>query len=364
MTFTAILTARHRFNLALTPISARLQHLGRGMRACLPRALRRWLARRQAPDLVLTRQGHGAALWRELNGKRTLIAQLEAEPGDMLSRPFDSPRQGWRDVVIELPAEQILERSVTLPSQVKNNLRQVISYELDRLTPFQAGTVYFDVGPLHERPQATRIEARLALCRRDQVEHWLERLRRMGVPPARLAWHGAWDNANLLPIEQRPRRNHLGHLLTVALLLLALALLFAAMFSPLWQKNRELEQLERTLRALRIEAEQVPALREELERARAGSLAVLERKARQPLMIDLLRELTDLLPDHTWVQTINVTGSEVDIRGESGQASELLSLLEQAPGISHVSFRSPIMQIPNTGNERFHIAFSYRLPQA
>jgi general secretion pathway protein L len=59
------------------------------------------------------------------------------------------------------------------------------------------------------------------------------------------------------------------------------------------------------------------------------------------------------------VQTLNVREGEVDIRGESTQATALISLLEQGPGISQVTFRSPVMQVGGTGQERFNIAFTY-----
>jgi general secretion pathway protein L len=103
-------------------------------------------------------------------------------------------------------------------------------------------------------------------------------------------------------------------------------------------------------------------VRDELERARLGSVEVLNRKREQPQMTDLLREVTDLLPDDTWVQTLNYRDGEVDIRGESAQATALIGLLEQGPGISGATFRSPVMQVAQSGKERFHIAFTYSRP--
>lgn len=341
-----------------------LQTWGKHARECLPPWLRHWLAQRQPPLLIVNPRHTEAALSREHDGERHFLTALDINTDSALSALVPRPRKGWRETVIELATDEILIRSVIFPAQVRDNLRQVVSYELDRLTPFQAHDVYFDVLPTDIVARGTRIQALIALCRRDHIQPWIERLRQIGSAPARLTWQGAWENANLLPIDQRPRRRYLGLLVNVSLLLIVIALIAAVMISPLWQKNHELEQLNRVLRSVRIEAEQVPAMREELERARAGSVAVLERKAAQPRMIDLLLELTDRLPDDTWIQTINFRGDEVDLRGESGQATELLNLLEQAPGMSNVSFRSPVMQISQTGKERFHISFRYQRPTA
>ncbi|MBK1647374.1 PilN domain-containing protein [Rhabdochromatium marinum] len=333
---------------------------------CLPNRVQHWLMQRQAPTLVVSLLGHDEALLLcQLGHDRTPITRLAAQADATLDTLVPKPRKGWRETIVELPAPNVLIRSVRLPVQVKNNLRQVAGYEINRLTPFDVQRVYYDVMGIDGQARGSSLlEARLAICPREQVTPWLERLHRFGSTPARLTWQGAWDGANLLPPEARPRRGNFGLLVNSVLMLVVLGLIAAVMFTPLWQKNRELEQLNHALRGVRIEAEQVPALREELELARAGSVAVLDRKATQPRMIDLLRELTDRLPDHTWVQTINFSNDEVDIRGESDQATELLNVLEQAPGITNVSFRSPVMQVSNTGKERFHIALRYRRPPA
>lgn len=366
MPLTELLTSRWPFtpDRALARLDPR--RLRREMRECLPARLGRWLAGREIPALVVRCQTQGALLMRERHGARVAFGSLPPDDGampmpDVLPDVLGPrPRRGFREVRIELPADQVIERSLSFPIQVRENLRQVIALELDRVSPFSAKDVYFDVLPTPPLAGSTRLGVRLALCRRDLADSWLARLRRLGTAPTRLVWPGAWERANLLPPAQRPRPDYLGPALTGALLVLVVMLLGAVMLSPVRQREQELRQLERTLRALRVEAEQVPAVREELERAHAGSLAVLDRKASQPLMIDLLRDLTDILPDHTWVQTLNVTSAEVDIRGESDQASELLRLLEQAPGIANVSFRSPIMQVAQGGKERFHIAFRYQ----
>jgi general secretion pathway protein L len=356
------LTSLRLPRLPETAIGGMLRRWRRTLRDCLPPRLRQWLLQRQAPILVVSPKGADALLSRQIDSERVVLAELQPQVEAPIATLVPKPRNGWRETRIELPAEQIMSRQVSLPAQVKDKLRQVVGYELDRLTPFRAQDVYYAVSSDSSGARGSRLDVKLAICRRDQADPWLERLRRLGSPAACLSWEGAWEGANLLPDDQRSRKRNLGWLLSSALFMLIAGLITALMLSAVMQKEQELTALERVLRGVRIEAEQVPVLREELERARAGSLAVLERKAAQPRMIDLLRELTDRLPDHTWVQTVNVREQEVDIRGESDQATELLNLLGEAPGITEVSFRSPVMQVSQTGKERFHVAFRYRRP--
>ena len=80
-------------------------------------------------------------------------------------------------------------------------------------------------------------------------------------------------------------------------------------------------------------------------------------------MINLLRELTERLPDDTWVQNLDYRDGEIQIRGESAQATALINLLDQAPGITEVTFRSPVVQVSGGGRERFHISLKYKRPE-
>ena len=129
--------------------------------------------------------------------------------------------------------------------------------------------------------------------------------------------------------------------------------------TPLWQKHHLARQLETEVARLRTQAIAVDEKRQELERVRQGSTAVLQRKLEQPAILEMLRELTDRLPEDTWVQNLEFSADQVDIRGESGQATALIAILEQAPGIDGVSFGSPVTQIARTGKERFNIGFRY-----
>lgn len=330
---------------------------------CMPAPIRRWIALRH-PRLVVQPHGDDAELLLQVGAERESVGGLDLRTGGPLTAVLaHPPKQGWRETWLELPAEQVLLRGAVLPAQVRDNLHQVLAYEIDRLTPFAATEVYYDARILGPLARGTKLDVELAVCRRDGVTDWLERLREGRSPASRLVWAGAWPDANLLPRDERPRKSRFGSLLTQLLVAAVLLLAVAALVSPLWQQQRKLEALEDESRRVRAAAVEVEQVREELERARLGSVEVLNRKREQPRMTDLLRELTDLLPDGTWVQTLNVRDSEVDIRGESNQATALIGMLESGPGIDAVRFRSPVMQVASTGQERFHISFEYSRPK-
>jgi len=327
---------------------------------CLPRRPRLWLASRH-PHLVIAIDADEASIFRDVIGERQLIGSIALQPMSALSAVLQGlNKEAWRDRILELPAGRVLTRRFSLPARVRDNLRQILTYELDRLTPFTAGEVFFDARVLAAMGQGSKIDVELALCPRDQVATWIDHLRAEGFPISKLTWSGAWDEANLLPPEARSRRWRLVSLIPWLLLMLIVALLAATLMTPLWQGSAYQERITRALRAVTAEAQEVTTVRDALETARRGSVAVVERKHQHPRMTDLLLELTQLLPDGTWVQTLNYRDGEVDIRGESTQATALIGLLERGAGISNVTFRSPVMQVASSGSDRFHVAFDYQ----
>lgn len=331
--------------------------------ACLPRALRPLLLGRDQRLLVLPQRGE-AQLYLAEDEVRRPLGELILVAGGPLPLPTAGRAGQVPRTVVLLPEDQVLRRSLSFPAQVRDNLQQVVRYEVDRLTPFQADQVFFDARLCGTSRRGDRILVDLALCRRDRAEPWLQRLREAGSPADQLTWEGAWPKANLLPLAERPRRGTGGLRPILALLALALALGAAALITPLWQRAQVRDALQAELARVRNAAQEVDKLRTDLERARQGSVAVLQRKMDQPRMIDLLRELTVRLPDGTWIQNLNLDKGEVQLRGESTQATALIALLEKSAGVHGVSFASPVTQVAQTGAERFNISFQYARPKS
>lgn len=358
-------------SLALPSLAIRLPNLGAGfsletlvlrwrrdLASCLPGRLGEFLAPRDT-HLTLILGEDQAMLRQGLEDSGHRLSELD-EGSRATLRALVAGRDAEPRSCIELPANWIITRTLFLPGQARKNLRQVIRYEIDRLTPFHPDQVYYDYRLAEDQAKTGRISVELALCRREPLQGWLGRMREAGAPVDRITWPEGWRSVNLLPEAERPKGA--GRLLSLGTLLgfLTLILVAATLAGPLWQKTQILSDLNKELANVKGRAAEVNTLREAVESAHKGSVAVLERKSSQAARIDLLRELTDRLPDGTWVENLEFQGNEVQVRGESIQAAALIGLLEQAPSISGVAFRSPVSQVPNTDRERFHIGFNYQ----
>ncbi|MDL1972032.1 MAG: PilN domain-containing protein [Deltaproteobacteria bacterium] len=72
--------------------------------------------------------------------------------------------------------------------------------------------------------------------------------------------------------------------------------------------------------------------------------------------LDILLELTRLLPDDAWVNYINIRNKRIDLRGEANSALKLVDILEKSPIFKNVRLNSAITKNKVTGKERFYLS--------
>jgi len=95
------------------------------------------------------------------------------------------------------------------------------------------------------------------------------------------------------------------------------------------------------------------ALRDQLDKTLESSRMLVRKKQSTPARVDLLRELTVLLPDDTWLERLQIKGDNVQLIGQSGKASALVGIVEASKWLNGAGFTSPVTTDPRTGKERF-----------
>ena len=58
--------------------------------------------------------------------------------------------------------------------------------------------------------------------------------------------------------------------------------------------------------------------------------------------IDILKELTEVLPPTVWTWNLKCAGKDVEISGFADSASELIPILDKSPLFEKVEFSSPV----------------------
>jgi general secretion pathway protein L len=270
---------------------------------------------------------------------------------------------------VVLASGEALARRVTMPAATEENLRQVLAFEMDRLTPFKADEVYFDYRVLSRDAAAAQILLQVAVARRGVVDARVEALRSLGVSVQGVAIRddaGAGGGAlDLLPFEQRGERDSpRERLVQRALAIAVLVLLAGALVLPLVQKRAAWLALNPEVDAARVKAESTGALSAELDRQVADYNFLLARKHGTYSALALVEEVTRLLPDNTWVQQMDIRSvgktREVQIVGETASASKLIEILEASTLLQNAAFRGTVTRGSQPNTERFMIAAEVR----
>ncbi len=266
----------------------------------------------------------------------------------------------YKQIVLRLSANKALSKTIMLPMAAEANLRQVVGFEIDRLTPFSPQQVYYDARLVERQPNTRRLEVRFTVLPRRWLDTILHRLTEVELAPDIVDVEGEDPRINLLPSDKRPRKGQLMQRLQWALGGMALILLAVASVLPLWQQRSILvnDLLPRVNTAQR-EVQEILALRVELESSIEASHFLLQKRQQTPLAIELLNELTRIFPDGTWVERLEIKGNEVQVRGQSSQASALIGLVEESKFFNNVTFRSPITADRRTGNDRFYLSAQF-----
>jgi len=314
----------------------------------------------------------GQRLFLEMDQETLVVSRISSGAGLELGRQHLTPEgglqgdlakllHGARELVFCLPRQQVLYKTVDLPLAAEENLRQVLTFEMGRLTPFKADQVYFDCSVLSRDRNKKSLQVQLILAPRREIDSQLERLQRFGIQLDRMTHNcgmtGEYDPVNLLPEERRARRG--GTLVGVVNLLLGvvvLLLLLGVIALPIWAKYERVKTLEPQVAVAAEAASEAGRLRDELDRLKQSSGFLVKKKRDSLLVLQLLDELTRLLPDDTWLSHLELKGKEVQIRGQSMASAALIPIIESSPVLHNARFRSPVTQNRQTHFERFHIS--------
>lgn len=267
--------------------------------------------------------------------------------------------RGRTNATIRLPQDKILQKSIRLPLATEENLREVLGFEMDRHTPFKSGEVFYDHRLIARDDEAQQIVVELAVAPRALVESAVGKTREFDLDPISVEIAGddaTGDNVfNLLPLEQDDGKGRNGGRLTFALGLLALLLGALAVYIPMDRERREAEHLLDRVASARAEAERADRLRDEINETIEAGEFLVDKKRQTPAVIELLDELTRLLPDDTWLLQFQQQGPKITVAGYSAGASDLVGVIEQSPYFQDAEFRSIVAQDVNVGLERFQI---------
>lgn len=357
--------ARLRTRLAKTPLPAFFAWWGENLLACLPQRWRDLIADRNE-TLLLEQQPGQTVVWRARGrAAATEYGRIaQDQPAEAQVAEFRRLRERIEDPTVRtiycIDAGRVLRRTISLPAAAEENLRQVLSFEMDRQTPFKADQVYFDSRIVSRDASGRTIHVELVLLPRPQLDAEIATLAGGalaldGVDIWRAGHDGQRSHINLLPPDRRAHRRDLRLPLNLALAALAVVLLLLAMSKWLDNRAAAVESMREKVNQADAQARQVSDLKRSLVDSISGANFLADKKRNEPLVVAVLDDLTQRLPDDTFLERMNIENGQLQLQGQSREAAKLIGLLGESPYLSNPNFQGAIQPDPRTSKERFQI---------
>jgi general secretion pathway protein L len=326
------------------------------LKELLPDNVRRVIAARNQ-RLILETDGNEFLVHHGSAGQMQEIGRIQRSADDATTFPLPT---NVRQTILHLAVDNVLSRALTLPLAAEENLREVLSFEMDRQTPFSADQVYYDFVVIGRSTISKTLSLQLYLTPRDIIDDSIGALSANGIRPDVVA-PNTKDNPgghviNLLPADKRHNQGVNLHRLNLSLAVLALFLFITVLALPVLQKNRTIRWLEAQVGEATIAAQASIELRKDVEKLTAGSNYLVEKKLSEPTVMQLLDEMTLIIPDDAWVNRIDISDGEIQLHGQSDSAAGLIVLIEESAAFHNARFRSPVTQVARTNKERFNLS--------
>jgi general secretion pathway protein L len=332
-----------------------------------------WLeSRRELRSLIVTRE-NGHVVVRQAEPARDAMLR-DAQAGNVLATltpgagvSADVSRAAHNSfVVLELPADKIVMRRITVPAQARKFLSGVIRNQIERLSPWPANGVVYGFATEAAAGDAAVVDVRILMAARTDVDAARQDLAALGLPVDRIVARGSdteaadeiagsvalWSRlADTSPDRLGSAVRAIGigiaASVTVSLLLSSWALVSTASIrdegEDVTARSRVLQRQVQTGRTASSMASIPPAERVWLLKETSISSVVL------------IEALSRALPESAYVNEIRLDKESLRIMGLADDAPALLAPLERSEHMTDVHFFAPTARGPDGKLFRFSI---------
>jgi general secretion pathway protein L len=294
------------------------------------------------------------AISLQRNGRENPLGRYAVATGDL----FELPRPAGTAAVLRLAEADVLSKTVTLPLAAERDLAQVLAFEMDRETPFNAEEIFWTHRVVRRDQQRGKLSARLLLVPRARLSTLLDALGKAGILPERAQIGDGPDRGLFLSLDSGGER--LGpatgrHLLRWPAAVLCAGLAIAAIVTPFARQASNAAALDQEIAAGRLAAADGEKLRREIERLSGSAELIDSERDKTGRSLLVLAALTRMLPTDTYLTEFRQQQQKVTVNDRSAGASRLIGALSGDDHLRNPSFAAPVTRIEAIRAEVFSI---------
>lgn len=101
-----------------------------------------------------------------------------------LDRYFKAHRLARENIVLGIPRSDVLIRNLDLPIEVRDNLKQVIQYQVQSFAPSEEEKFYYDYAVMGSQQEEKRLDVLLVMIPKAVLDAHMETINGLGIHPA------------------------------------------------------------------------------------------------------------------------------------------------------------------------------------
>jgi general secretion pathway protein L len=266
------------------------------------------------------------------------------------------------DIAINLPAESIFCRRLTLPIEANDAIDEIVEQSLLKKTPFKLAEIYCDHVAV-KADEENKISIWQWIVKRELVHETLSHLQ-IGIDSVAMVVANKVGNETapssvikLNPSRQKTKSRSQRSI--SALAYSAFALAFIAGGAKYWHQQALIDQLETEIAEIKSKTQQVRGMIRVVQEKQNALRDLRLRRESTPMLIDLWEEITRVLPSHTWLTEFRLTEApdrheqQITIIGFSAAAPSLVNAVDKSSLFSDAALTAPVFLDPVEKVERF-----------
>ncbi len=325
----------------------------------------------QAINVLLTQEQDEVQVWKNSDdGYRLESSNNSDEMWWHKVQHILNEAEGRRvNVVYLLSNDEALIRKIALPQAAKENLDEVIGFELDKYVPFKAEQVQLSYKVDQDNSNDDKIVLDLAVIPKQKVADVIALTEEKSISLDALdvnigqTEQPAALGVNLLPVENRKERNYFNLKLNFGLLAVLMALMYFVLYTSVANKQEKVEQLTNINTELSKQAKKAKLLRKELKSVIVSSKFLNNKKNDSPSLVNILQEMTTRLPEDTYITRLKVDKEKLELTGQSNNASSLVPELNKSSSWFQPEIVGGVTEDRRTKKEKFTIKALLKEPR-
>lgn len=295
-----------------------------------------------------------------LNQKQPVKISVDTNDKINLVTELDTKKLNKKKINIFVPVRHVMYKTVRLPLNARNNIKQVIEYEFDKYFPLNVNDAYFgckifkpvEVNCLNVGIWAIRKSYLSKLIHKIQLRYSLEIKEAVVVNSAWQALITTSVLRNNNQTDSTGKKQYFPYYRYIAVLLVILILV-----TPLIKMQHLNENLLQQIRQLEEQAKDTIFLKNNINIIETGLNELVKSKKSTPSITEIWSELTNIISGNGYVNNVRFYEGKIKLDGKANSVEKIVKLLEQNKNFTEISIDAPVRRLEQGRFESMSISF-------